>query len=250
MQINWLTVIAQIVNFLVLVWLLRHFLYGPVIKAMEQREQQIAERMQEAEQREQSAGEKVQEFEHKQSELEKSRQQRLDKAEEAADEKRKDLLEEARREVEEKREQWQEQITQEHEDYLKQLRNSSVEAIQKISRRTLADLANAELETQIVQVFLQRLQSMDLTKQKKLQHPHGAVRVISSFELDKDIKDRISGTIHDHINESIEVEYAHSDELLCGIELRVGDYRIGWAFSDYLDHLEELMKEKRVVDES
>ncbi len=49
MQIDWLTVIAQIVNFLILVWLLKRFLYQPVINAMDQREQRIAERLQKAE---------------------------------------------------------------------------------------------------------------------------------------------------------------------------------------------------------
>ena len=44
MQIDWITVAAQIVNFLILVWLLQHFLYGPITRAMQRREQRIAER--------------------------------------------------------------------------------------------------------------------------------------------------------------------------------------------------------------
>ena len=42
MQVDWLTVAAQIVNFLILVWLLHKFLYGPIVRAMGDREAAIA----------------------------------------------------------------------------------------------------------------------------------------------------------------------------------------------------------------
>ncbi len=49
MLINWFTVLAQIVNFLILVYLLKRFLYGPIIRAMQEREKKIARRLQDAE---------------------------------------------------------------------------------------------------------------------------------------------------------------------------------------------------------
>ena len=49
--IDWLTVGAQALNFLVLVYLLKRFLYGPVVRAIGRREEAIAERLREAEQR-------------------------------------------------------------------------------------------------------------------------------------------------------------------------------------------------------
>ena len=55
MLIDWFTVIAQIVNFLVLVYLLKRFLYKPIIKAMDGREQRIAGRLEEADKREEEA---------------------------------------------------------------------------------------------------------------------------------------------------------------------------------------------------
>ena len=55
MLINWFTVVAQIVNFLILVFLLKYFLYDRVIRAMDQREQRIQQRLQEAEEKKQEA---------------------------------------------------------------------------------------------------------------------------------------------------------------------------------------------------
>ena len=42
MLINWFTVGAQVLNFIVLVWLLKRFLYGPVLNAIEAREKRVA----------------------------------------------------------------------------------------------------------------------------------------------------------------------------------------------------------------
>lgn len=242
MQIDWLTVIAQIVNFLILIWLLQRFLYRPVIEAMERREQRIAGRLQEARQREQAAGEKVQEYEARRLELEQTRQQRLNETEEAAEEKRKALLEKAREETANKHRQWQAQVEQEQQHFLKELRNYSIEAIQQIGRRTLADLANSDLETQIIQVFLQRLKSMDNATRKTLHHTQGPIIVNSAFDLDAGTKGRITSAIHEQIDESVEVEYGQSTDLLCGIELKAGGHQIGWTLADHLDHLNELME--------
>ena len=42
MAIDWFTIGAQILNFLVLVWLLKRFLYQPVLDAIDKREKRIA----------------------------------------------------------------------------------------------------------------------------------------------------------------------------------------------------------------
>ena len=48
MLIDWFTVGAQVVNFLVLMWLLKHFLYKPVLDAIDAREQRIAKQLEQA----------------------------------------------------------------------------------------------------------------------------------------------------------------------------------------------------------
>lgn len=241
MQIDWLTVIAQIVNFLVLVWLLKHFLYRPVIEAMERREQRIAEGLQEAGQREQTAEEERQAYLSKRLELEREREQRFSEIEEAAEEKRKVMLDEAREAADEKRHQWQAQVEQEKQDFLKRLRQSSVEAIQQIGRKVLISLASTDLETQIVQVFLQQLKSLDETTRKALRRAQGPIRIYSAFDLDTGTKRRITRAIHEQIKESVEVEYDLSTDLLCGIELKAGDHQVGWTMADHLNNLDELM---------
>jgi F-type H+-transporting ATPase subunit b len=62
MKINWFTVIAQIINFFVLVWLLRRFLYKPVLKAIDERENKIASELKDAKAKETEAKKEQAEF--------------------------------------------------------------------------------------------------------------------------------------------------------------------------------------------
>ena len=78
-MIDWFTVVAQIINFLVLALLLKHFLYGRVVSAMEQREADIAKRWQAAEQTQHDAEQELATAQHKNRELEEQREELLSK---------------------------------------------------------------------------------------------------------------------------------------------------------------------------
>ena len=96
MLIDWFTVIAQIVNFLILVGLLKYFLYGRILRAMDQREDRIASRLTEAEQREQEAEDERRHYQARQKDLEEKQSDILAEAREKAEAERKRLLDEAR----------------------------------------------------------------------------------------------------------------------------------------------------------
>ena len=84
MLIDWFTVTAQIVNFLILVYLLKRFLYQPIVRHMNEREEKIANRLQQASDKRAEAQRQIDEFQHKQEEIEQQSAQKLEKAEEEA----------------------------------------------------------------------------------------------------------------------------------------------------------------------
>ena len=106
MQIDWFTVIAQIINFLILVALLKRFLYGPIIRAMDDRERRIASRLEEANRREQEAQEEIAAYRARREELEDAREDALARAREEAEKTRHELITSARAEIREMQQQW------------------------------------------------------------------------------------------------------------------------------------------------
>ncbi len=239
MEIDWLTVSAQIVNFLLLVWLLKHFLYGPVIDAMDRRQQSIAANITDAEKREHTAQLSEQRYESKYAALEQDSAKQLQQAETAAQQKRIQLMEQARDEVQQQRGVWQQELQQEQQDYLKDLRKTSVKAIQETGRKVLGELADTTLETQIIAIFLQRLQNLDDELIQTLSDSTEVIHIISAFELDTATKQKITLSIHKVINNSAKVDYKVSSDLLCGISLETSGYQVGWNIEEHLQQLDQ-----------
>lgn len=239
MQIDWITVSAQVVNFLVLVWLLKRFLYGPIVEAMQRRERRIADRLESADAREREADDKARQYRDRREQLDRERDEILEKAREEAEQRRRELIDEARAEVDAKRREWQRQIEREREDFAAGLRTRTAEAVQAISRRALADLADSALEARLVDVFLEQVRKADADTRDALAGADGPMRVHSSFELDSQVRSRLTRALHEHLARDAEVEYARDAELLCGLELRRAHHRLGWNLADYMDRLGE-----------
>jgi F-type H+-transporting ATPase subunit b len=128
-------------------------------------------------------------------------------------------------------------VIQEQEEFEKKLRARAAESILAITRRLLADLADARLEEQIIESFLQRLKSLDRESRKALQQTTGPVSITTSFALEPGLRARLTRAVHEHLISGAEVEYGEATELLCGIELTAGGHRLGWSLADYLKDL-------------
>jgi F-type H+-transporting ATPase subunit b len=241
MQIDWLTVGAQIVNFLILIYLLKRFLYQPVMNAMAKREQRIADRLTEARQREEEANQEKDEYQHKNREFEQQRQELFEQAKTQSEQQRQQLLEEARHAVEQTRSQWQQEMERERQNFYKAVSSQTAQAIVGGVRRVLADLADAKLEERIVHQFLQRLQSLDGQNRQRLveatEDNTREVLITTSFEPDETVRSRITQAVRQLMGQQTQVNFARSEELLSGIELNTGDHTLGWNMAEYLDEI-------------
>jgi len=240
MTIDWLTVGAQVVNFLILVFLLHRFLYHPIINAMDRREERIARRMEEADERETEADEAARRYQERQEALEQERQQRLDAAEAEAEEWRQELLARAREEVQNARRQWQSDLAREQEELRRGMRRAAVEAVARITRRVLADLADAELEARMVNRFLERLADLGEDERTALRRS-GHLTVQTAFP----VEDRLRETLQEGLEERLRpdagtrIDFETADHLVCGIEVNGAGRKAGWSVDQYLADLEE-----------
>src|SRR5471032_2465585 len=100
MLIDWFTVAAQALNFLLLVWLLKRFLYRPVLAAIDEREKRIAAQLQDAEKKKAEALKEQTDFQHKNEEFDKQRSALLLETTNAAKTEREKLLGAARQDSE------------------------------------------------------------------------------------------------------------------------------------------------------
>lgn len=242
MLIDWFTVIAQIINFLILVALLKHFLYGRIIKAMDDRERKIASRLEDAKKKEDEAKREADSYREKNQEIEERRRELLSQAGEDAEKKRKDLTEKARKEIEQLRERWRETLRQEKSSFLHDLRQKISGQVYHVTRRAIKDLANADLEGQIVTTFIERIRDLGEKEQKAITTPLAegdqAITITSVFEIAPNERQRITKALRSSLREGVEVEYETSPDMILGIELRSNGRKLSWSIGSYLESLE------------
>ncbi|MFO8002633.1 F0F1 ATP synthase subunit delta [Thioalkalivibrio sp.] len=243
MDIDWITVVAQVVNFLILVYLLKRFLYGPIIRAMDKREERITKRLEDASQREDEADARAQEYREKREALEEERERRLEEAREQAEQERKQRVEEARDEIEAMKQEWRDEVEREKTEFLDGVRKQAFREVTRMVRRILDDLAGRDLEHEIVRVFNKRLQHMDEDTREALRDADDRIEVLTAFELDDDNRRRLGETLQETLGRKRNIEFTQSGELQCGIALRAGGRKISWSVGEYLDALDERIQE-------
>ena len=252
MQIDWFTFGAQIANFLILVWLLRRFLYGPITSAMAEREQRIADQFEEARQKQEEAEAQIAEYHRKQEELETAREERLAEVEAAARERRREMIEEARAEVDRLDEQWTDALRRERADFLQELTRRVGREMLDLIRRALRDLADADLEHRLVRVFLDRLRDLEASRAEAHTDAVRArptdVVVRTAFDLGDEQRRALTDTLRAVTDAEAEPSFEREADLGLGVEIRAGGHKVAWSLDSYVARLEERVR-ARLDDE-
>lgn len=252
MSINWFVVIAQVVNFLVLVFLLKRFLYGPIIKAMDEREASIAARQQEARDKGRAAEKEAAAYREKRRLLQEQEEEFLAGARAAGEEERRALAGKARRELEETRRRWQDNFLKERETFIAALRRQIAAQSCRVARRALEDLAGTGLEDAVLQVFARKVAEMDPAGRDRLAAAlsataagGGRVVVESAFPVPEERRRTLEEALRAQAGaagaagESLSFIYAEQPALVCGVRVGFPGYEIAWNVDDYLKQVEE-----------
>jgi len=248
MNIDWFTFAAQIVNFLVLVALLRWLLYDPIVRAMSRREEKIAGRLEEAERKREEAERKIEEYERKSREIEQQREGLLQEARREAEQEKQRHLQESRQEVDRRRERWQEAFRREQDDFLADLRREAGHMAVEAARRTLSQLADADLEGRMCDAFAARLQVLGGEQREEIRRHLGngeaQLAVRSAFDVSEERREGLREAIRKTFEIEADISFQQSSDLICGLELDVGGYSFGWSVKDFLSDLDLKFSER------
>jgi F-type H+-transporting ATPase subunit b len=258
MLIDWFTVGAQALNFLILVWLMKRFLYKPILHAIDEREKRIATELADADKKEAEAQKERDEFRHKNEEIDQQRAALLSKATDEAQAERQRLLDEARKAADALSAKRQETLRNDAHNLNQAIRRRTQQEVFAIARKALMDLATTSLEERLGEVFTRRLREMDgqvkagLAEALKTASDPALVR--SAFDLPAEERTAIQHALDETFSAEIHIRFETAPELISGIELTTNGQKVAWSLADYLASLEkgvdELLKEQDRPDTS
>lgn len=243
MIIDWFTVIAQIINFLILVGLLKHFLYQPILSAIDKREKRIAAELADANATKLAAQQARDEFNEKNAAFDQARAELLNQAMAEAKAERQRFIDAARQESEDLRNQWQQALRNEHQNLNAEITRRTQDEVFAIARKVLGDLAGETLEARMVELFVQRLQQLDSAERTQLiaafQAASSGVLVRTSYVLTAEQRAAVVAAVDKVFALAQPLQFEVAPDIVSGIELSSSGQKLAWSIAEYLGALEK-----------
>jgi F-type H+-transporting ATPase subunit b len=240
--IDWFTVGAEALNFLILVFLMKRFLYKPILAAIDGREKKVAAELADAAAKKAEAKKERDEFREKNDQFDEHRAARLGKVTHEVNAERSKLLAAAGKAADALTAKRQDSLRRDARALSHEITLSAQNEVFAIARKTLKDLAATSLEERMTDVFATRLRALDGEAKTALagvlaaaKHP---VLVRTAFALPAAGCATIQTALNDAFAADIHLRFETAPELVSGIELIAHGQKVGWSIADYLTSLQ------------
>ena len=241
MLIDWFTVGAQTFNFLILVWLLKRFLYKPILDAIDAREKRIAAELANADTKKAEAEKERTDFEDKNKAFDEQRSALLGKAADEAKTERERLIDQAKKDADGLRANQADALRGDQIRLASEITLLAEKEVFAIARKALTDLATVSLEERVGEVFTRRLRELDPKAKeilgRALKNSSQPALVRSAFDLPSDQRAAIQNALNEAFSAAVRITFEDSQDAICGIELNANGQKVGWSIGSYLTEL-------------
>ena len=243
MQLDWTTFFLEILNFLILVWLLSRFFYRPIMNIIARRREDIKKHMDEALQARTEAQILQQKYATRVQDWEQEKSATRRKLHDEIEKQRKQLMEQLHDELDQERQK---------EDVINQRRlaaeteqneRQALEQGAAFSARLLARLAGSDLETSIVRLFLEDLAALAPEQQQILKSAYSdhqaAVTVYSAYPLADNRRNMVEKSMAGLLGSAVQCQYQQDPSLVAGLRVVIGSRLLQATIQDELKYFIE-----------
>ncbi len=243
MGIDTITIIAQVINLFILVWLLKKFLYLPILNAVNERQKKIAFYLNSAKEQAKKAEEEQALYAKKVADFKDERQNLLLEAKNQAEHIKESLLAEVKEEVEKNRQRWQQELIQEKAVFRDSLRNLLIHQFRIFADQSLSQMAGISLDNLISEEFQKKLNYLPAKEKKTFAYIANQTKKMTFISASKILpadKKHIKNFIEKvlSINAEVILTFKQDTSLLAGCEIQTQEKSISWNLKEYLDEFQ------------
>jgi len=239
LQLDWSTFLLEVINFLILVWLLKRFLYQPVLNIIEQRRRKIDDTLDQATQAQQEAQALKTQYETRLSDWQEEKRGLLEKLEQETSRERSKRLQQLDEELEQQRLKDQSRNQQLQAQWRSHAENEALQQGAAFATRLLKSLGGPELDLRLHQLFIEQLADLPQAEMQKLREGwedgETGIEVFSAVPLDKaqqqsirQALEQVLGPAHGNWNFSVD------KALLSGLRVSAGGWMLQANLQDEL----------------
>jgi F-type H+-transporting ATPase subunit b len=239
-QLDWTTLVLEMINFLVLVWLLKRLFYRPVLDVIERRRQEIAQQMAQAARTRQQAEQLQQQYERRLADWEEEKRAARVQTDQQLVAERGRRMAALEEEVQEQRRKFQSQDQQKQHQWRAQAEDEALHLAAGFAASLLRDLAGPEVDRRLRQRFVEQLATLPEAAVARLRadwpERTAEVEVLSAQVLDAEEQRQVRQALEARLGATRAVwRYAQDAALIAGLRVAAG----GWSLRANLrDELE------------
>jgi F-type H+-transporting ATPase subunit b len=236
MEFNSSTFILEIINFLVLIWILQRFFYKPILAVIAKRKAFIDQSIIDTQLLQQQAEKQRSLYESRQQLWEQEKQVALSALHQQINVERRLQMEQLKADLIEERTKLN--VTLQHQQQAFQ-QQSQLQALQNgahFASLLLKQSAGPELEARLVMLLLNNLKALpetcNLCQQMLANKKAIAIKVTSVYPLSTEQQAQLEQQLAELINSPITLQYQQEATLIAGIRLDIG----AWVLNANLQH--------------
>lgn len=234
MELDWSTFLLEIINVLVLVWLLNRFLYRPVMSVIEERKVAIAKSVADAHRLQTEAKALQEQYETRLDGWEQEKEKARAQLQEEIATERQRRLAVLLADLDKERQQASVREAQRIKETLRQAEATAILHGTQFAAALLSRIACPELEAKLVDAAMEDLsrlarEQLDAIKSALPENAHG--RVTTAFPLDESSRDRLTKKVEELLERTLAWEFLDDRNLLAGLRVGLG----GWVLRGNLE---------------
>ena len=223
--IDLFTFFVQIVNFLILMFILNKFLYKPILSTLEKRREDIKNKIEEAEQKLKDSDKLKNEYLEKLTNLENENQALKEKALQEAKKIKELEIQKAKDDVEKQRNKFNEYLDLEQKQILENFNQNFKEIFINYSNKILSSVSNKNLNEEFFNKIVENINNLTSEKIEEINKFNTEKIIINStFELNNSQKETIEKVLKNKNVNFSEIEYNIKEDLILGIEIKIDGY--------------------------
>jgi F-type H+-transporting ATPase subunit b len=244
MELNWSTFVLEIINFLVLVWILKRFLYKPVLEVIARRRAGIEQTLAEAGQQQSEAQQLKAEYQDRLAQWDKERAQARETLSSEMEQERARALSALQVELEQQREKAKVSEAQRRHDARREIEETALAQGARFATRLLQQAAGPDVEARLIELLLSELKELPAERIAALRN-HWAVApeaivVTAAYPVAEPQQQRLTQALTDVTKLDLPVRFVRNQELLAGVEIAAGPWILGANLRDELRGFAEL----------
>ncbi|HUK41288.1 MAG TPA: F0F1 ATP synthase subunit delta [Candidatus Acidoferrales bacterium] len=245
MELSWPAFVLEIINFLVLVWILKRFLYKPVLEAIGQRKAVIDKTLADAHAKEAGAQALVTQYQNRLAEWENEKEKLRAGVTAEIAAQRAQMMKALENSLKQEREKTRVLEERRLSDIRNNAEESGVARGVEFTARLMARAAGPDLQSTLIKLALEDLPCLPDEKINALrsaQQPPLQTKVTSAFPLSAEERAAIVEKIKAIIHNNIAVEFAEDSRLLAGVRISFGPWVMRANLEDELEFFAQAVR--------